>query len=125
MPAPHILVDTSIWIDHLNKGDEGLADLLKRRRLLMHPMIVGEIALGSTKKQAFMLDDLNALPQLAVVSHPEVLAMIGWLKLGGSGVGYVDAHLLAAIRQISNGRIWTRDKRLRAQTERLDVAFQP
>lgn len=123
MPAPNILVDSSIWIDHINQGDAELADLLKRRRVLIHPMIVGEIALGSIKKQTFLLDDLNALPQIVVAGHAEVLAMIGWLKLGGSGIGYVDAHLLAATRQVTTGYLWTRDKRLRAQAERLEVAY--
>ena len=109
----------------MNKGDATLADLLKRRRVLIHPMIVGEIALGSIKKQKFLIDDLNALPQTGVVAHAEVLAMIGWLKLGGSGVGYVDAHLLAAVRQIGSAKLWTRDKRLHAQAERLGVAYAP
>lgn len=125
MRAPDILVDSSIWIDHFNQGDADLADLLKRRRVLMHLMIIGEIALGSIKKQKFLLDDLAALPQPKVVSDTEVLAMISWLKLGGTGIGYVDTHLLAAARQVTNGKLWTREKRLRAQAERLEMAYTP
>ncbi len=123
MAGAHVLVDSSIWIDHINRGDADLASLLKSRRVLIHPMIVGEIALGSVERQKFLFEDLEALPTLTVVGHAEVMAMIGWLKLGGSGVGYVDAHLIAAVRQVTTGRLWTRDKRLHAQAERLGVAY--
>ena len=125
MERTRVLVDTSIWIDHINGGVPRLVDLLKQRRTLLHPMIVGEIALGSIGKRSRVLEDLCALPQAPVVGHAEVMAMIEWLKLSSTGIGYVDAHLLASVRQIEHATIWSDAKRLHAQAERLDVAYKP
>lgn len=122
MATAHIIADSSIWIDHLNKGNPELSAQLKRRRIALHPMIIAEIALGSLANRRLVLEELHALPQAKPASHSEVLAMIEWLELFGSGIGYVDAHLLAAARQLQDGRLWTRDKRLHAQAERLGIA---
>lgn len=122
MATAHIIADSSIWIDHFNKGDPELSAQLKRRRIALHPMIIAEIALGSLANRRLMLEELHALPQAKPASHSEVLAMIEWLELFGSGIGYVDAHLLAAARQLPDGQVWTRDKRLHAQAERLGIA---
>ena len=122
--AAPIIADSSIWIDHLNKGDAELAGLLKRRRILLHPMIMGEVALGSIANRAAVLEELAALPQASPASHAEVMAMIGWLDLFNRGVGYVDAHLIAATRRTSGTLLWTRDKRLHAQAERLGIAYR-
>ena len=125
MNEPNILADSSIWIDHINRRDEHLAELLRRRRILLHPMIIGEIALGSIRERTTVLTELNELPQAAAVPHSEVVAMVEWLKLYSSGIGFVDAHLLGAARLISDGAIWTRDKRLHAAAARLGVAYTP
>jgi predicted nucleic acid-binding protein len=125
MGAPHILADSCIWIDHINDGDAELAMLLRRRRIVLHPMIVGEVALGSLANRHSVLEELNALPQAKLTAHGEVMAMIEWLKLFSCGLGYVDAHLLAAVRHLPDGKIWTRDNKLRAQAERLGVAYAP
>jgi len=123
--AAPVLVDSSIWIDHLNKGDTELAALLKRRRVVLHPMVIGEVALGSLANRTIVLEELAALPQATAASHAEVMAMIGWLELPNCGIGYVDAHLIAAARRTSGALLWTRDKRLHAQAERLGVAYLP
>jgi predicted nucleic acid-binding protein len=120
-----VIADSSIWIDHINQGDPELVDLMKQRRVRLHPMIIAEIALGSIKQRATMLEELNAFPQIDSSSHSEVMAMIEWVKLFGTGVGYVDAHLLAATRQLRSGLLWTRDKCLKEQAKRLGVAYQP
>ena len=120
-----VIADSSIWIDHINKGDPGLASLLKRRRIAVHPMIIGEVALGPITDRAIMLEELKKLPQAVPASHFEVMAMIEWLELFNCGIGYVDAHLIAATRQLTNGQLWTRDKKLQAQAERLGVAYAP
>lgn len=125
MAAAHVVVDSSIWIEHVNKGDAELATMLKRGHVVLHPMIIGEVALGSIAERRLMLDELQALPQVRPASHAEVMAMIEWLELFSCGIGYVDAHLLAATRQLPNGRLWTRDNRLRTQAERLGVAYTP
>lgn len=124
MASGHIIVDSSIWIDHFNKSDPELVRQLKRRRVLLHPMIVGELALGSIANRQLVLEELNVLPQAPTAPHRDVMAMIEWLQLFNCGIGYVDVHLLAAARQLPS-RLWTRDKRLHAQAERLGVASSP
>ena len=76
--AADILADSSIWIDHINQGDDDLAALLKRRRILLHPMIIGEIALGSIANRSTIIEELGELPQGRVVAHAEVMAMVEW-----------------------------------------------
>jgi predicted nucleic acid-binding protein len=120
-----VIADSSIWMDHINKGNFELVGLMKQRRVRLHPMIIAEIALGSIKQRAAMLEELNAFPQVDTSSHSEVMAMVEWMKLFGTGVGYVDAHLLAATKQLHSGVLWTRDKRLHAQAERLHIAYIP
>jgi predicted nucleic acid-binding protein len=125
MTAPRIIADTGIWIDHINKGDAALAMLLRRRQIALHAMIIGEVALGSLPNRKSLLEELRALPQAKPASHPEVMAMIEWSDLFNCGIGYVDAHLLASARQLTDGQLWTRDKRLHAQAERLGIAYAP
>lgn len=116
-----ILVDTSIWIDHLRGADRQLAQRLDRGEVAMHPFVVGELLLGNVKVTK-MVDDLNALPKVAVASDGEVLKFIAERKLPGSGIGYVDAHLLAATALTPETMIWTRDKRLLAVARSLSLA---
>lgn len=122
MATACIIADSSIWIDHINKGDPELAAQLKRRRIALHPMIIGEVALGSIANRDLILDELQTLPQARSASHSEVMAMIEGLKLFNCGIGYVDAHLLAAARLTPQTQLWTRDKRLHAIAERLSIA---
>jgi predicted nucleic acid-binding protein len=123
MATADIIADSSIWIDHINKGDPELAAQLKRRRIALHPMIIGEVALGSITRRAAVLEELSALPQVTPASHAEVMAMIEWLELFNRGIGYVDVHLLAAARQLPGGQLWTRDNALQAQAKRLGIAY--
>ena len=123
MPA-RVIADSSIWIDHINEGREELASLLKRRRVVLHPMIIGEIALGSIAKRRVVIEELSKLPSAKPVAHAEVMALIEWHKLFGSGVGYVDAHLLASALHLDSVELWTRDKSLLAQAQRLGVAYE-
>lgn len=116
-----ILADTSIWIDHLRSGDARLAALLEAGRVATHPFIVGELALGSLKNRKIILDSLQDLPGVVVAEHAEVLGLIEREALFGFGIGYVDIHLLAAVRLTPDARLWTRDKRLHAAAEKLDL----
>jgi predicted nucleic acid-binding protein len=125
MARQRIIVDSSIWIDHINKGDATLTELLSRRCVVMHPMIFAEVALGSIKQRKAVLGELLELPQAVAASHSEVIAMIEWLELHNKGIGYVDAHLLAATKLLEGGSLITRDKRLHAQAERLGLVYQP
>lgn len=119
-----ILVDTSIWIDHLRRTDERLAGLLQDGLVLMHPFVVGEAALGNLPRTGTVLDDMAALRQVNVATDEEVLHFIEEHRLSGSGIGLVDAHLLASVRLTPPAALWTRDKRLRAIAERLRMSFR-
>jgi hypothetical protein len=117
-----VLADTSIWIDHLRGSERRLAKLLDRGNVVMHPFVVGELLLGRVPKITEMIDDLEALPKAAVASAGEILKFIAEQELPGSGIGYVDAHLLAAAALTPETAIWTRDKRLLATARSLSLA---
>ena len=116
-----ILVDTSIWIDHLRQRDECLSKLLNQGQVLAHPFVIGELALGSLQNRAAILDALQDLPQAPVATEGEVLSFIQQNALYGIGIGYIDAHLLAAVRLAPGTTLWTRDKRLLAAATGLGL----
>jgi predicted nucleic acid-binding protein len=117
-----ILADTSIWIDHFRRSDLRLARFLDRGEIVMHPFVIGELALGFVPKIAEMMEDLRTLPEAMVANSDEILEFIARRKLSGSGVGYVDAHLLAAAALAPETFVWTRDKRLHAAAQSLSLA---
>jgi predicted nucleic acid-binding protein len=117
-----VLADTSIWIDHFRRSDLRLAQFLERGDIVMHPFIVGELLLGHVPRMREMIDDLNTLPKAVVASADEVLKFISERNLPGSGIGYVDAHLLAAAALTPETFLWTRDKRLLAAAQSLALA---
>lgn len=108
-----ILVDSSVWIDHLRRHDAVLAALLSRGQVLAHPFVIGEIALGSLRQRADILSALHDLPKGVVADDDEVMAFIDRHALIGRGIGYIDTHLLASVRLSPDATLWTRDKRLR------------
>lgn len=116
-----ILVDTSVWIDHLVRSDSKLRALLEDAEVLMHPHIVAEIALGSLPKRDATISALQALPEIPLALHIEVMALLGKERLYGAGIGYVDLHLLASAR-IAGTKLWTRDKRLHQAALKLNLA---
>jgi len=120
-----ILVDTSVWIDHLRSTDDVLAHLLDIGQVVVHPFIVGELALGSLHKRDLILQTLQDLQQAEVATEQEVLHFIARHALFGRGIGYVDAHLLASVRLTAGISLWTRDKRLLAVAEQLGMAARP
>lgn len=107
-----ILVDTSVWIDHLRTGVPPLAHALDQGRILMHPFVIGELACGNLDNRTELLRLLGELQRAEVAEHVEVLAFIEAHALMGRGIGYVDAHLLAATALEGDARLWTRDRRL-------------
>lgn len=109
-----ILVDTSVWVDHLRVGEAQLAALLEAGRVLMHPFVIGELALGNLRQRASVLALLQNLPAAVVATDQEVMQFIERNSLAGQGIGYADAHLLVSIRLTAGSSIWTRDKRLAA-----------
>ncbi len=119
-----ILVDTSVWIDHLRVGEERLVALLNSSRVMVHPFVVGELACGNLRNRAEVLTLLKELPRAPVATDEEVLFFIERHALMGRGIGYVDAHLLAALSLADVARLWTRDKRLLAVSKFLNIAFE-
>jgi predicted nucleic acid-binding protein len=118
-----ILVDTSVWVDHLRAGDAALGALLNRSQVLMHPFVLGELACGNLRNRDEVLRLLKDLPQAPVASDEEVLFFVERNALMGRGIGYVDAHLLAAVTLGGSTHLWTRDKRLRSVAEALELAY--
>lgn len=119
-----ILADTSVWVDHLCAGDAELAALLNGSQVLMHPCVLGELACGNLRNRTEVLALLKDLPRAAVATDEEVLFFIERHALMGRGIGYVDAHLLAAVTLGGGARLWTRDKRLRTVADALALAYE-
>jgi len=117
-----ILVDTSVWVDHLRRGDAQLVELLERGAIAMHPFVVGEIACGSLTDRVSVLELLQDLPMAVVAENDEVLDFLERHRLHGKGIGYVDVHLLTAVALTEGARLWTRDKRLHATAVDLGCA---
>jgi hypothetical protein len=118
-----ILLDTSVWIDHLRQGDAQVASVLETGLVLTHPFVIGELACGQLKSRAEILGLLAALPQAQVAQEQEVLFFIERHGLMGRGIGYIDAHLLAATALTEGARLWTRDKRLDSLACELKIAY--
>ena len=117
-----ILVDTSVWIDHLRHGDTELTGFLNAGQVLAHRFVTGELALGSLQNRDMVLGALQGLPQAGVATDEEVMRFIGHHALFGIGIGYIDAHLLAAVRLSPGAMLWTRNKRLLAASARLGLS---
>ena len=119
-----ILVDTSVWIDHLRTGDDELVQQLNNSSVLMHPFVLGELACGNLNKRKEVLALFKDLPRSSVATEDEVLFFIEQHKLMGRGIGYIDTHLLAAVTLNGSARLWTRDKRLRAVADSLSLTCE-
>jgi len=118
-----ILLDTSVWIDHLRRRDAQVAAILQSGLALTHPFVIGELACGNLKSRAGILGLLSTLPQARAAQEHEALFFIDRHKLMGHGIGYIDAHLLAATALTEGARLWTRDKRLGALAQQLELAY--
>lgn len=117
-----VLVDTSVWADHLSAGESQLELLLDSSQVLMHPFVVGELACGNLHNRSELLSLMQDLPQATVADNDELLFFIEQHTLMGLGMGYVDIHLLAATVLAGSARLWTRDKRLRAASVTLGIS---
>ncbi len=116
-----ILVDTSVWINHLRGGDGRLTELLQSNRVLTHPFVIGELACGNLNNRAAILALLGRLAPATAATDPEVLAFFDRHALMGQGIGYIDAHLLASTQLSAPAKLWTRDKRLARIAGELSV----
>ena len=118
-----ILVDTSVWVDHLRDGTTALAAALEQGRVLTHPFVLGELACGKLKNRGEVLQLLGELPAAPMATDPEALDFIERRALMGRGIGYVDVHLLASVALAGTAQLWTRDKRLAAVAADLELAY--
>ena len=120
-----ILVDTSVWVDHLRAGNAALGALLDTGRVLAHPFVIGELALGILRQRDVVIAALHNLPRAVVATDREIMYFIDRHRLFGRGIGYVDVHLLAAVRLTAGATLWTRDRRLLAAAKQFGLAAAP
>jgi predicted nucleic acid-binding protein len=116
-----VLVDTSVWVNHFRAANMDLENLLDEGRVATHPFVIGELACGSLRRRIEVLRLIEALPFTPVASHDEVLTFIEREQLHGSGLGWIDMHLLASAR-LGRQSLWSADRRLRAAALRLGLA---
>ena len=91
-----VLADTSVWVDHLRRGEPQLIALLGVGEVLSHPFIIGELACGNLHGREEILGLLSDLPSLGKAGDGELLQFISHHRLQGKGLGLVDMHLLAS-----------------------------
>jgi len=115
-----ILVDTSVWVEHLRRGNPRLRSLLHDGEVLCHPFVIGELACGHLRNREEILTLLDQLPQAPVTENDEVLQLVEAERLYGRGLGWVDAHLLASAR-IARSGLLTLDRPLRRVAEGLRI----
>ena len=118
-----ILVDTSVWVDHLRKDDPGMRMLLEGGRVLLHPFVIGELAMGNMNRRDLVLKALRKLPEALVAREEEVLQFVGARRLFGLGIGYIDAHLLTSVQLTPGASLWTRDRRMFEVASKLGLAI--
>ena len=117
-----ILVDTSVWIDHLRATESTLVNALARDDVTCHPLVIQELALGSIKNRDAVLASLGRLTQSPTLKHDELLTLVSAHALWGQGLSPVDAHLLGSVLLSPGTRLWTRDKALKATAGSLCAA---
>ena len=118
-----MLVDTSVWVEHLRRGDATLGALLLRNEVECHPFIIGELACGSLRRRSQVLSLLQSLPHVPLASHDEVLTFLERHRLMGRGVGWIDVHLLASAA-VANTQLWSRDRRLAQIARELHLCVE-
>ena len=118
-----ILVDTSVWIDHLRKNDQHLQLLLMDGKVVWHPLIIGELVCGNLNNRKEIIGLLQALPMALEIDFEEYLYFVEEHKLFGMGIGYIDIQLLASAK-LSQTSLWTLDKRLNAVAVELGINYK-
>ena len=118
-----ILVDTQVWIHHFRTPNPSLIQHLSAGDLVMHSMVIGELACGNLRDRVATMAMLNAIPKINELTNENVITCIKEDALSGRGIGFVDAHLLCAVRAREGTRLWTRDQRLNGLAGELGVAY--
>ncbi|WP_238963608.1 type II toxin-antitoxin system VapC family toxin [Mycobacterium paraintracellulare] len=118
-----ILVDTSIWIDHLHVAEQRLVGRLTNDEIGCHQMVIEELALGMIKQRDDVLRLLSQLREFPLLTHAEILHLVDRRRLWGRGLSAIDAHLLGSVAVVDGARLWTRDKKLKAACREVGVAI--
>lgn len=118
-----ILVDTSVWINHLRDGNKHLEALLLKGKVMTHAHIIGELACGNIRNRKEILSLIRALPLAPLVEFNEYLFFIEEHKLNGKGIGFVDINLLASAK-LAQVKFWTTDKRLNSAASNLGIKHE-
>jgi hypothetical protein len=118
-----VLVDTSVWVNHLREGNAQLEALLTEGTIVCHPFTIGEIACGTMKNRVQILSLLQALPMAETAEHNEVLQLIENYRLTGKGLGYVDMHLLASA-VLTDVPLWTLDRKLQQASAKIRIHYK-
>ena len=119
-----ILVDTSVWVDHLRSSNQLLTELLEHNQVIMHQMVLGELACGNLQNRQQLLQLWQSLDSSQAVNHDEALYFIEQHGLMGKGIGYVDVNLLASVALVAGVKLWTQDKRLAQIAGELGYAWE-
>jgi predicted nucleic acid-binding protein len=114
------LVDTSVWVDHFRRGNRALEALLLDGEVLCHPFVIGELACGNLRKRSETLGLLRALPGAPLADSDDVLTLIDRHRLTGTGLGWVDVHILSSAL-LAHTRLWTLDRPLARAAHRLEL----
>ncbi len=120
-----ILVDTSVWVDHLRLSHTALVRLLENDQVLTHAFVVGEIACGNLSHRETILSLMDSLPSAIQASHHETRLFIEHAALMGRGLGFIDVHILVSARLTPDALLWTQDRRLHTAAEAFSLAWQP
>lgn len=116
-----VLIDTSVWVDHLRRGNDSLVDLLNEGMVACHPFVIGELACGQLRNRAEVLGLLAVLPAVQLAEHDELMTLVDSHRLFGRGLGWVDVHLLGSAH-LSACTLWTLDKALTDAAKTLGVS---
>lgn len=119
-----ILADTSVWVDHLRSGTDALRAELDGKNILIHPFVVGEVAMGHLSPRGQIMEAFDDLPAATVATDREVLRFVERHRLFGTGVGYIDVHLLVAVQLTADALLWTYDRRLAETARRVGMAVR-
>ena len=115
-----MLVDTSVWVDFLRTGNAALTSILESAEVWSHPFVQGELACGNLRNREEILSLIGSLPQAPVITHDEALSLVERRVLVGSGLGWIDIHLLGSAL-LAGIPLWTLDRRLFEAATRMGI----
>ena len=120
-----ILADASIWVRHYREGIPLFSSLLANSKIIIHSVIIGELATGNLRQRADTLQWLSSLPRIPDVDFTDCMTFIETEKLHGLGIGWGDVQLFAALHRDQSAKLWTLDRRLATAAAKLSLAFHP